>query len=334
MRCRELRLLFSLSGTKDSADAISDMEDAFAAISGIKVGNLVDISGQDLRTLMHSVYGKQIQVPTAIPGSGTTWTADLTVVIPFRDEHQPGSEDGGLPTEVLADGRAIEITFAAANIFGVGNLITTAGTVRAEAELVHGQGVPQINQIGYFDPNSQTIPVDPGIYKQILVVQSGNNTLTTAEVTDAELTVDGQTVFANRLHEQIVAAYNRKTANGTELVSNAAEFIPLVYNDRSGKNNLTKLPAVETKGQIRLTGSLTAPRIIYWRAMPKDEGTVEKIAQAIGADMSGTYEPQLASKSAFRAVHKSNRRGGFTRKARLMSRYLPGKVRRTITPGN
>jgi len=335
MRCRRLLMFFCLTGTKDSADALAAA--LFSqSVAMCTLHKFLRIPGWHLQCVNESEHKRVPNLGAAIPGSGTTFAMEFFLEVPFRDSRQPGNEDGSIPTELLQS-HQLEIEFAAANVHGVGNLVITAGTVRTFAELVHGSSVPQLEQIGYYDPGSQSIKLDAGVYKDILVCDGTTpGTVTRAEISHVDFDVDGDQVWANATHDQIVGRYNMKVQDtASELALNAATFMPVESLEPHGKGPITKAPAIEKSGYLQLTGTITAPRILYRRALEKDENTLEAIAAATGAAgiEPETYEPQTATKSPVRALHKAQRQGRYGRKARLTSRVLPGKFRRTPTPG-
>jgi len=330
-RLYNLHLYFDLSGTKDAADALT--ADLFPrAIALLKVGQYVNIDGWALRELMRQVNGRTTNQGTDIPGSGTTFTMKFELVIPFRNARQPGASDGAIPSELL-HGKAVEVTFSAANVWGVGNLVLTAGNVRCVAEMVHETNVPQLSEIGYKDPGAQTIQLEPGVYLDLFLLDGSTpGTITQAEISAVSMEVDGESVWNNTLHEQIVAAFNdsgvKDTAN--ELAVNAATRLPLIWQDQSGKAEISKQPAIENGGRIQITGSMSSPRVVFWRALPKDQKAVEAIAAATGAPGHATeYEPTTASKKPLRAMDRATG-GSVPKKARILGSVLPGKVR---TPG-
>ena len=332
-RVRKLQLLFDLSGTKDVADAL-DGNLFPLAVSRITIGNLVNIHGWGLWQLMKQVYGRVPWDPTDIPGSGTTFDHEFALSIPFHDPRQPSPTDGALLVEAL-QAQSLEIEFAAAAVHGVGNLVLTAGTVRVLADLIHGSAVPQVNQIGYEDPGATDFELKKGIYKDYFILDgTGSGTITRAEVTSVDLNADGDQVMSSVRHEQIVDAYNLEGMrdSSAELAHNAAERLPLIWHDQSGKSNLSKQVAVEKAAQVRLTGSITAPRGVFWRVFPKDEATIARMAEATGVDMTDRiYEPQTATKTVPRAMNRSARNNRWTKKARLLFNSLGGKARRTPT---
>jgi len=328
-RVRKIHLFFDLSGTKDSADALDGQLFARAA-SLIKIGSYVNIPGWNLQNLMHQIHGRIIMDPTDIPGSGTTFTMRFVLVIPFRDPRQPGSDDGSIPTELLLS-KALEVTFSADGVWGVGNLILTAGTLRAEAEIVDESAVPQLNVIGYDDPGSSTFSIRPGVYKDLFINDGvADGVITEAEIESVDLEVDGISVLNNALNEQLVSAYNVDVPKdaAAELALNAATRLPLIWHDQSGKANISRQPVVEKQGRCQLTGTITAPRLVYWRSVEKDQETIASVALATNApEDSVVYEPSTASKSPLRASIRSDRIGRMTKKDRILTRVLAGKVR-------
>lgn len=331
-RLYNLHLYFDLSGTKDAADAIT--ADLFPrCVALLKVGQYVNIDGWALRELTRQIKGRTSNQGTDVPGSGTTFTMKFELVIPFRNPRQPGASDGAIPSELL-HGKAIEITFAADNVWGVGNAKLTAGNVRCAAEMVHETNVPQLAEIGYKDPGAQTVQLEPGVYLDLFIVDGTTpGTITQAEVSAVSLEVDGESVWNNTLHEQIVAAYNDSGVldSANEIAVNAATRLPLIWQDLHGKAEISKQPAIENGGRLQITGAMSSPRVVFWRALPKDQKAVEAIAAATGAPKNATeYEPTTASKKPLRAADKAVG-GNLPKKARILGSVLAGKVREAGT---
>lgn len=332
-RVKRIDLVFDLSGTKTSTDTL-DGNLFPLAVSRLTIGNLVNVPGWGLWQLNKQIYGRVPWDPTDVPGTGTTFDMEFGLSIPFHDWRQGGSLDGVMPCEAL-QAQSLEIEFAAAAVHGVGTLAITAGTVRVAAELVHGSGVPQINQIGYEDPGAVDFEIKRGVYKDYFLLDgTSSGTVTRAEITSVDLIADGDPIMSNVRHEQIVDSYNRDCMrdSAAELAQNAAERLPLIWHDQSGKSNISKNVAIEKAANVRLTGSITAPRAIYWRALPKDEATIARMVEATGVDMTDrVYEPQTATKTMPRAMDRSARLNRWTKKARLLFNTLPGKARQTPT---
>ncbi|MCK9629636.1 MAG: hypothetical protein M0R37_13725 [Bacteroidales bacterium] len=342
-RIRRLSLYFDLSGTKDAADALDG--DLFARIvSQIRLNSSehqpYNLTGFDLWRLQHLERGRVVADPTDIPGTGTTFVMQFQLDLSFRVERQQAPDDGSLSTSLFTD-QTLEITFAAANTWGVGNLLVTAGNVRVAAEYAEGDCVPQLVENKYIDLSSGLATLEPGIILGAMLVQTDYSTITTAELTLLGLTADGKEVHpSNTMHEQLVTMWNQDAAeqSGTphELDINAARFIPLVWQPRR-LGFLTKQPAIEKQGEVRVTaGTLTTPRLLVKIVKLKTDQQAANIAVKAGAPSDSTvYEPAVGSKSAVRAVHETARRGGEpTKKARLLYAALPGKMRQTKTPGN
>lgn len=334
-RIRAILLYLNLQGTKSAADTVS--ADVFAnAIKTIRLGNIVNMTGREQYTLARATNGRIVQRGTDIPGSGTTFNVNVCLEISFRDTMQPGSDDGAFPTELVM-GKALEVQFDTATVWGVGTVTITSGTLRTQALLVDETNTPQLNRIFYLDPNSQTVQLDPGVYKQLLLVKTDGSAITTADVAAVDLEVDGKPVFNNLLHEQLVQAWNREASEGAgplfELTPNAAAFLPLIFGDRSGKANLSKQPLVVNKGRLQITaGSLLNFRLIVLKAVPKDGDTVKDIAARIGAPAGATsYEPAFA-KPSIGKVDRIRQNGRIDKKNDALYAYLPGKLRVDSTP--
>lgn len=339
-RVRRISLFFDLSGTKDAADALDGA--LFPQIVNLvklssSEGLIHLLTGMETAFKMHAEQGRRVMDPTDIPGTGTTFAMQFQLDLLFRGEKQLGVDDGALPTELFTE-HTLEITFAAANVWGVGNLTVTAGSVRAQVELVDGSGIPQITKCKWLDLASGMAVLDSGVIKQAFLVQTDYSSITQAEITEAGLMADDvECVPTNTRHEQLIAMWNQDACQQMggvhELVVNAALFLPLIWEPK-GKAALTKQPLIEKKGEVRITsGTLTTPRLVIVYVEPKSADMTARLAQKIGAPASAdTYEPAVASKSEVRAEHRSSREGGIpTKKARAIYSHLAGKMRSTPT---
>ena len=72
-RVRKILLFFDLSGTKGETDA-ADSDELPQLCSLIRLGNYVNIPGWSLWELNKQIKGRIPYAPTAIPGSGTTFS--------------------------------------------------------------------------------------------------------------------------------------------------------------------------------------------------------------------------------------------------------------------
>lgn len=331
-RVRSILLHLCLSGTKGETDA--EAAETFAlAVQNIRLGEFVNISGIDLYHLLWELYGRQVMQGTDIPGSGATFSINVVLELPFRDPRQPGSDDGSIPTELLY-GKALEVTFAAEDVYG-DDIEITSGTLYTCAEIVAETNVPQLARILSIAPNSQHQELDPGIYKSLILTKGTGATISEAEVTTVKLDADGKDVLHNIRNEQMTHLWNargaQQSAADAEQQENAAYFLPLIFHDKSGKSNLTKQVLIEGKGGFDIiAGTLTSYHLVIWKTVGKDEGAVATIAAKIGApDDSSAYEPHTASKTGGRGVAENAERAGrVTRKLRGMYAHLGGKFRK------
>lgn len=331
MRVRYIDLFFDLNGTKAAADSLSPEQFA-RAVALLKIGNYYNIPGYALYQLNKHVEGRVVQEAASIPGVGAVFDMEFHLRVYFRDPRQPASDDGSIPTELL-QGQAIEITFAADTVWGVGTITVTAGTVRCQAECVHETNVPQLNVVGYVDPGSATIVLPPGVYKDLFMLDgTAAGLVTRAEVESIDMDADGDPIWNNALHEQIVAAYNVDCARNpqAELTDNSAERFPLIWHDMYGKANITKQPAAEKQLKIQVTGTIGANNIrcVFWRAVEKDSAAVARVAAVTGAPRAAQhYVPATVSKTLPKAFGQRRPGGMLPRKARLMEKVLAGKLR-------
>lgn len=343
MRTRALRLYFDLSGTKDAADALT--ADNFArSIQRIQIGEYVSITGESLYELNKELFGRdETDASTDIPASGTTFDMEFALTIPFRDPRQTGSDDGSMPNELL-DTLSIQITFAASTFAGVGNLTVTAGSAYAQAEQVLETAIPQINKLSDFQPGSLTFQLEPGVYKSLFLLDGGanvNGSITVAEVTTVDVQCDALPVWTSARHESVISAYNSDVAADAAggVAINSASRFPLIWQDRFGKAHITKQPAIEKGGTVRISaGTLTAGTmtVVSWRALPKSEEAIKQIAEVIGEvesarDTGGhSYLPSTSTKTALGSAKKTAARGLSRpkRKARLGGLVMAGHFRK------
>jgi hypothetical protein len=334
-RLRSIRLLCALSGTKDSADTVPNTSFC-SQIAQVKLGARHLLTGIMLQQMQDIDNGRLTGLGTTIPGSGITWSVVFELTLDLRQKRQEGSEDGSINVAELVD-KSLEVQFAAANIFGVGNCVTTAGSIIPEVDLVPGSSVPEYVEQGYFLPGGQTIKLDPGVYLDLFVSDGvAIGSVAPAEVTQADLIADGEIVFNNRTYNQMISAYNHDNVldAAAELGYATPNRLPIAHLPlRHGK--MTKALIVEKTGELRLSGTLTAPCVVYRRIALKDQGHVDAaLARTPAPDGATSYEPAVASKTAVRAVHQSARQGAPNKRARIAFAALPGKLRTTKTPGS
>lgn len=332
-RVRSIKLYFALSGTKDAGDTLTG--DNFArSVQRIQIGEYVSIAGESLWELNKQLFGRDPVTDSGASGGGTTFTMGFPLTIPFRDPRQSGSDDGSMPCELL-DTHSIQITFAANSFAGVGNLVLTAGSVYALAEVVEESAVPQVNRLYDFQPGSLTFNLEPGVYKDLFILDGGPNTngsITTAELTTIDCSADGLQVWTSARHESVVEAYNADAAvdTATVLAPNAVSRFPIIWHDRYGKSHLTKQSAVEKGGQVRISaGTITASTmtVVAWRALPKSEAAVQQIADVIGEERGGAmYLPSTSTKAPLGSFNKA-KGGRLPRKARIAGLALAGHFR-------
>jgi hypothetical protein len=338
-RVRNIMMFFDISGTKGGTDTVTS-DALHKAIALIKLQQYFNLTGLEAFRLRHAYNGRIIEDPTAVPGSGTTFAVSFCLEIPFRDPRQSGTDDGSLPVELL-NGKSLEVTWAQSTIYG-NSAVITAGTVRTVVDLIHETNVPQLIQIGYIDQASQTVRFPPGIYKELFIVNPDGTPVTSSLVGSVDLSADGQYIMRNMRHEQLVGAWNRQAAcaagSRAELVQSlnggaGPAFLPLVWQDKYGKSNLSKQMAVESYAALQITsGSLLTGRFVFARATLKDAQTIAGTAQLTGAPPNARiYEAATASKTPFHDVTPGQ---PLNRKERLLNSALPGKVRTVPTPGS
>ena len=333
-RVRALKLYFDLSGTKDAANTIA-VDDFALSVARIQIGEYVSLAGESLWEFNKQLFGRIPNTSAAVPGSGTTFDLEFPLYIPFRDPRQSGSDDGSMPCELL-DTLSIMITFAAGTIHG-GATVITAGSVYALAEIVEETAVPQINRLYDYQPGSLTFPVEPGIMKEGFILDGGpgtNGSITLAELTTLDVSMDGLQVWTSARAESIIEAANADCAldAAAALTINTAARFPLFWQDRFGKSHLTKQPAAEKGGQVRIgVGTITASTmtVVIWRALPKSEAAANQIADVIGENREpgSVYLASTATKAPLGSLKKSEQGGRVTKKARLAGLALAGHFR-------
>lgn len=213
----------------------------------------------------------------------------------------------------------VAATYGAA---AVGNLAITAGTIRISAELIPESSVSELFEEGFWDPGALTTAIPGGgIYTDVFITDgSAIGTVTPAEITDVDLSADGVNVLTSARHDDLTVRFNRELKDAaSELTLATADFLDLVHLPTQNAQ-LSKGLAVEKNGHCQLAGTITAPRFWYRKVVLKDQATVEAVARATGTSTEGKIiEPQVASKSAVRAMDRTSRQGGVpTKKARLL----------------
>ena len=341
-RIRELRWDVQVGYTKSSGDTL--VADQFALwISNLRIGQYVNIPGPELQALVKQMLGRRAAAGADITAGTTTGTARFQVVVPFRDPRQSGAEDGSFPAEML-QGESAVITLAAANVHGVGTLAANPNGFQLAlvADFIDGSGVPQVCQIGYLDPGGQTFEVPAGAYKDLLLLKAGMTaTISEAEISSVIFSGDGEQILDNVPSGQLIQAFNTQGVrdSASEITIGTADRVPLTFVEWSGKGNISKQPLFESRGRIQMMGSLQSCRVVYWRAMQKDQGVINTAVMSTAAASptiagSKLYEPQTASKYPLRTLQKGAQSGVSTKKGRMLATVLPGKVRSTATPAS
>lgn len=343
-RVRSLQLSFDLTGIKGTGDVLGG--DQFARlVSNVKLGNFFNLSGMDLSRLMWQVNGHVVEDPANyynIVAGATTFSMYFTLDIYLRDPRTGNSEDGSMPTELLAT-RGIELTLAAGNVWGVGSLAVTAGVIRCAVERIHETNIPFLNRFGYIDASSQTVRLEPGLYKELLLTKPDGTNILQSDISVVDLVADGRPILQAMRYEQLITAWNRTAMrNGvagsrSELTKSAGvPFLPLIWHDNSMRSGITKQLLAEKDCFLQITaGGYAAPRVVYWKGIQKDQETLKNIAVAIGAPANAqVYEPQTASKTPPHTDHTTQGDGKQKTKHRVLYGFLPGKFRTSVTPGN
>ena len=331
-RVRSLLLTFSLTGTKSGADTVAgDLLPTL--VQNLRLTPYYNLPGLESFRLRHIMNGRIVEDISAIPGSGTSFTAFFQLEIPFRIPSL-GQDDGSMPTELLM-GKTVECTFNSATALNTGTVTVTGGTVRIAAELIHETNIPMFNNFGYVDQASQSMQLQAGIYPYLFYVLPAGTALTSTDVGTVDLTADGIPILQNVRFDQLVSLWNRDAATAAgsraELQQSGALFIPLAWLPRKA-GGVSKQLAAEKNVTLQITaGSQLGGRLVYCRTQLKDQNTINSIAASIGSPKGVVYEPATASKTPLHAVKPGE---APNRKARLIYSALPGKLRDTPTPGN
>jgi hypothetical protein len=339
VRVREIMIHSTIVGTKDAADALAAAN--FAAwLSTLKLTPWANVYGVWLRDDNKRAYGRRVSGGTAVPGSGTSFSVTCDLWVRFWEKGRDGKTDGSVPSELLRP-LSMELHCAAAAVFAVGNLVITSVTSTIEADVIEGEGtIPEMVQMGFYQPGSLTINIPPGFVYGDLWGQDGLGvgSITPAEISQFDLTADGQIQQNNRLHAHCVAEYNKHCVSdlAEEQAFATPEFLDIVSR-AAHEGQFTKMLAVESGGVLDLTGTITTPTICYRRKTLRGVAAVQAAATAQGVSTAGKIiEPQVASKSAVRAQHDTQRNpsGEAPKKARMMFGGMALKLRSTETPGS
>lgn len=339
-RVRSIQITVDLVGTKSAADAVSG-DQFYKVLSNIKLGTYVNIGGPELAKLNWMQQGHVVEDPKvlySIPGTGTSFSLYAVFDLVFREPRSPASDDGSLPSELLSS-RSLELSTSSNTVFSVGTLQITGGTIRCAVERIHETNIPMLTRIGYVDASSQTIRLESGVYKDLMLTKQDGTTLSSTDISAVDVIADGRPILQNMRFEQLVALWNRtgyrngSTTGRGELSKSAAEFLPLCWMDNSGKSNITKQMLVEKDLIIQLNGgSLSNPRLSYAKVVHKDSNAIAQIAQVIGVPPDATvYEPATASKTPPHGIGDGK---PSTKKVDNMYGIMAGKFRRGPTPGN
>jgi hypothetical protein len=201
-------------------------------LAQIKVGRRVSITGQGLFNLNWLMRGQAPETPAGWAAGVATNVASRRQVwaLDYADYSADNPDDGAIPAELWTD--PIELRFGGSGSFATPSPTFSNGTLRvlvghdAASTAKNGKRVtiPQSLNIQSDDFNALTAMINkPGIWAYALLYRepspSDGGIVTSANVSNMIVSVDGIPLVNNIRMQDLLAAYNQVRAHGNNLES-------------------------------------------------------------------------------------------------------------------
>lgn len=307
-------------------------------VDAVKLGKRINATGQLLDKLVWLMTGRDPSATLYVPAADGVYSRALALMLPFmdRDGYEP---DDTSPACGMFRDQPIELSFGStATLYPSANAVSI-GTVQpiALVEKVKPGQLATPVVIDYADQAAEG-RLPPGVYTHLGVCKEDGTALTSAEITEITVEVDGEPVIDRLTVPQLSAIFNAMKALGGEVFSAGAsatipgeaveehpgyaaaagatvsvQFVPLLFPQLAGK--LTKAWIAQNGIRVKWSGSLGTLRFFWRRVEPMSDAQVVKAAAKIG---------QVATNVRTRTASKAPITDSPT--GRLLSAILPKQV--------
>jgi hypothetical protein len=316
-------------------------------IDSVKIGKRISTTGSLMDKLAWLSKGSDSSALAGLPAFATSsgaFSRVLNLVLPFADYDAYEADDTS-PNVAAFRSTPVELAFGAfATLLGA-NWTPTMGTFQPLAiiQKVQPGRVAPPTIIDYVDAAGYEARLEPGVYTHLFVAKEDGAPITSAEVTDMTVYVDGEPVLDRITVAQLGALFNFIKAKGTEPQSATiavtgitipgegvtdqpttaadagagvvnAEFLPLLYPQPAGKLSKAWMSGAGIK--VKWAGSLSSLRFGFRRIEPQADAAVVKAAAKVGVANPTTIRAKTASKAPL----------GNSPRARLVASILPKQV--------
>lgn len=311
----------------DAGDGTVEWEDLPAIIDIWRLDRWRNLKGLDWDRFHYATKGRYLEnrADVTVPGQSSI-TVYFALEMPMELMFLMDPQDTSFPAEMLKN-KSLEVYFALNTVFG-GTITISAAEIKASAEVVHTTPgwCPMLSQIGYQDIAGRTIPADgPAAYHSAFltkpVVGSGRN-FVAGEVDTVQVNFDGEATSPTHTDEQAITRWNVLNAvdTRTDGLARLGMVLPLVTEGRRDQL-VSKVPYCESGVNFQLEGTISAPHIVWCRAIPKGVSQIREIGANTGVNTStAVYTSKVGRKGALKAAAN-------TPKAARMFALLPGRWR-------
>lgn len=313
----------------------------------VKIGKRISTTGTLLDRLAWLMSGKDSSSVALLPAQATaagTFSRVLNLMLPFMDLDAYEADDTSPNAKAFAS-TPVEVAFGAFSTLLGANWTPTMGTLSTYAicQKVQPGRVAPPTRIDYVDAAGFEARLEAGVYTHLFVTKEDGSPVTSAEVVDVTVYVDGEPVIDRMSIAQLAAIFNMLKARGGETTSSLAaspfttipgegvteqpggaagaggavsvEFIPLLFPQPGGKLSKAWMSGAGIK--VKWSGSLNTLRFGFRMVEPQSDASVVAAARKTGVANPANIRPKTASKAALNVG---------TPRGRVVAAILPKQV--------
>jgi hypothetical protein len=183
-------------------------------IGGCVIGKRIRSTGKLLDVLGWAMRGADMNLPADVPAAAASYRRTVELFIPLAD--MEASEPGDTsPHAAMFRDESIELAFADfASVFGANTTITGLLKTYAVAEPADGTVVATPTRINYADFAGGTVLLPRGTYSHILIYKEDGSAITSAELSNITISIDGEVIFNRVSIDDIANLWNLNRAKG------------------------------------------------------------------------------------------------------------------------
>jgi hypothetical protein len=299
---------YTEDGTANTTAPAVDL--AAACVTNVRLDKYVNLSAYDLQELFLNRHGRAFEnlVGIAVTKSAT---ATFHVTIPIVWYHPGTKDEHCMPAELLRN-KSLDLTLGAG--VPIAHLTTSLCTIRTSVVCVETTPgwVPVVTEMGAVDFGGQSIILgDRRAYIDAYLATTTRLAYGAGVLTAVEVLADGNSVMSQLATQQIQDRWNFKALVDTAMAKVLLDrSVPIITSGRA--YDLTKVPFAAQSLQVNISGTLTTPHMVYYRAIEKTMNDVREIGRATGIEPdAATYSLVTKKHGGLKAPSNSPRAARF-----------------------